>query len=224
VRPLLVVVADVLAEHPLEVPSTKDEHPVQTLRPHGLDPPLGMGVRLRRPDRRAQDLPTLAAEHLVEGASELGVVVAEQKPDRHAPIAQSTAAFLACWVTHAESGLAVTPGPGGDDPPGAELEEEQHVEVLRRIVATVNKSHATIPSARARRNCAQVGPSRRGAGPRPCRRSSVLMVVAPTRMPSLRSSPQIRMQPHRAFSLAIRRTSSTVWGSIGGLPGVRPFA
>ncbi len=47
------------------------------------------------------------------------------------------------------------------------------------------------------------------------------MVVAPTRMPSLRSSPQIRTQPHRAFSLAIRRISAAVCGSIGGLPGVR---
>jgi hypothetical protein len=47
------------------------------------------------------------------------------------------------------------------------------------------------------------------------------MVAAPTRMPSLRSSPQILMQPHWEFSLAIRTMSSTVCGSIGGLPGLR---
>jgi hypothetical protein len=87
------------------------------------------------------------------------------------------------------------------------VDKEQHIidSVLSRIVSTVNKSHATIPSACARRNCVQLGPVRRGAGPRPWRRSSVLMVVAPTRMPSLRSSPQIRTQPQRAFCLAIRR-------------------
>ncbi len=93
--------------------------------------------------------------------------------------------------------------------------------VLSRIVSTVKKSHATIPSAWARRNCVQLGPVRRGAGPRPCRRSSVLIVVAPTRTPSLRSSPQIRTQPHREFSLAIRTKSSPICGSIGGLPGLR---
>jgi hypothetical protein len=95
--------------------------------------------------------------------------------------------------------------------------------VLRRIVSTVNKSHATIPSAWARRNCVQVGPVRRGAGPRPCRRSSVLIVVAPTRIPSLRNSPQILTQPQRGFSLAIRSTSATTSESIGGRPGWRTF-
>ena len=73
-------------------------------------------------------------------------------------------------------------------------------------------------SAWARRNCIQVGPSRRGAGPRPCRRGSVLIVVAPTRIPSLRSSPEIPTQPQRGFSLAIRSTSTATSSSIGGRP------
>ncbi len=72
--------------------------------------------------------------------------------------------------------------------------------VLSQIVSTVKKSHATIPSAWALRNCAQVGTQRRSAGPSPCRRSSVLIVVALTRIPSLRSSPQILTQPQRGFS------------------------
>jgi hypothetical protein len=49
------------------------------------------------------------------------------------------------------------------------------------------------------------------------------MVVAPTRMPSLRSSPQIRKQPQRAFSLAMRTISAAICESIGGLPGLRVF-
>src|SRR6266498_5096104 len=69
--------------------------------------------------------------------------------------------------------------------------------VLSQIVSTVKKSHATIPSAWALRNCVHVGPQRRGAGPSPPRRSSVLTVVALIRMPSLRSSPQILTQPQR---------------------------
>jgi hypothetical protein len=42
------------------------------------------------------------------------------------------------------------------------------------------------------RNCVQVGPIRRGAGPRPLWRSTVAMVVAETSIPSFRSSPLIR--------------------------------
>jgi hypothetical protein len=47
------------------------------------------------------------------------------------------------------------------------------------------------PDACALRNCVQVGPVRRGAGPRPVRRSTVAMVVAETSIPSFRSSPRI---------------------------------
>ncbi len=36
------------------------------------------------------------------------------------------------------------------------------------------------------------------------------MVVAPTLIPSLRSSPWIRTQPHLGFSLASRRISSRI--------------
>jgi hypothetical protein len=61
--------------------------------------------------------------------------------------------------------------------------------VRSRAVSTVKKSHAMIPCAWARRNSAHVGPARRGAGPSRAARSRVRIVVAPTRMPSLRSSP-----------------------------------
>src|SRR4029453_7444615 len=56
---------------------------------------------------------------------------------------------------------------------------------------------------------------RLGAGPKPCRRSRVRIVVAPTRMPSLRSSPAILTQPQRGFSLAIRTTSAASLGLLG---------
>jgi len=44
----------------------------------------------------------------------------------------------------------------------------------------------------ARRNSPHVGPIRRGAGPRPPRRSTFAIVVAEILIPSLRSSPLIR--------------------------------
>ncbi|SRR6266536_61936 len=45
----------------------------------------------------------------------------------------------------------------------------------------------------ARRNSDQLGPIRRGAGPRPDLRNTVAIVVAETLIPSLSSSPSMRM-------------------------------
>jgi hypothetical protein len=55
VRSLLVVVADVAARQPQQMAPPEHQRPVQTLRAHGLDPPLSMGIRLRRPNRRPED-------------------------------------------------------------------------------------------------------------------------------------------------------------------------
>ena len=44
------------------------------------------------------------------------------------------------------------------------------------------------------------------------------MVEAPTRWPSLNSSPWILMYPQREFSRAIRTTKATSTSSIAGLP------
>src|SRR6266496_54032 len=59
----------------------------------------------------------------------------------------------------------------------------------------VKKSVASTPPAYTRRNWDQVGPERRGAGPSPAAFRIRLIVVAPTRTPSLRSSPLIRGYP-----------------------------
>lgn len=63
-----------------------------------------------------------------------------------------------------------------------------------------------------------MGPDRRGAGPSPCRRRSVRIFVADTRMPSLASSPRILMQPHRGFSRPSLRIRRRVDSSSGGRP------
>jgi hypothetical protein len=78
--------AAVLEAEPRPVVSVPDPQLVEVAAvfadlPHGLDPTLGMGVRFRRPDRRPEDLHSLATEHLVEAAREFGVVVAEQELD-----------------------------------------------------------------------------------------------------------------------------------------------
>jgi hypothetical protein len=75
-----------------------------------------------------------------------------------------------------------------------------------------------MPCAWARRNSLQVGPVRRGAGPSRAVRSRERIVVAPTRIPSLRSSPSIRTRPQRGLSRASLRMSARTSGSIGGRP------
>jgi hypothetical protein len=53
---LLVEVADVDAEDVLELAAPEDQQPVEALPAHAADPALGMGVRVRRLDRRPNDL------------------------------------------------------------------------------------------------------------------------------------------------------------------------
>jgi putative transposase len=83
--------------------------------------------------------------------------------------------------------------------------------------APTPKSVAKMPLAWALRNSAQVGP-RRGAGPRPWRRSTRRTDVAPARMPSLASSPWTRTQPQLRFSRPRRMIGSAL---IAGRPGPR---
>jgi len=87
-----------------------------------------MGVRLRRPDRRTEHLPSLTTEHVVERTSELGVVIAKQKPDRHTPIVQVHRGIPRLLSDPRR--VRMRRHSGCDDPPGAQLDEEQHVEGL----------------------------------------------------------------------------------------------
>jgi hypothetical protein len=125
----------------------------------------------------------------------------------------------ACWLTQAQSGFAVTPARWTRREPCSIQNSEYSVR--SHTVSTVKKSQASTPCACARKNSAQDGPVRRGAGPSRCRRRSVRIVVAPTQIPSLRSSPWIRTQPQRGFSRANRNTSSCSSGSSDGLPAGR---
>src|SRR6266536_1585583 len=94
--------------------------------------------------------------------------------------------------------------------------------VLSRIVSTVKKSQATIPAAWALRNCVHVGPERRGAGPKPCRRSNVLIVLAAPTLPVaavVRAAPPTGMaattdeeQPAAPRALAAAHRTQVVTG------------
>jgi hypothetical protein len=63
----------------------------------------------------------------------------------------------------------------------------------RASASVERRSPATRLCAWARRNSDQLGPIRRGAGPRPAPRNTVAIVVAETLIPSPFSSPWMRM-------------------------------
>ena len=81
-RPVLVVVAAVDAEHVLEVAAAEDEDPVEAVGANRAHPALGEGVRVRRLNRRADHLDALGAEDLVEGVAELRVAIMDEEPER----------------------------------------------------------------------------------------------------------------------------------------------
>src|SRR6266487_5576697 len=145
-------------------------------------------------------------------------MVAEHEPDRHASIVE---------VHHDVSCLLGDPYRVrvGRDPavtPAATTRlvlswmKNNTWSVLRRIVSTVKQVARHDPAGLRSKKLRPGWLQAPRPGPSPCRRSSVRIVVAPTRMPSVRSSPPIRTQPHRGFSLARRSTSATTSESIGG--------
>src|SRR6266542_1801048 len=81
-RPMAVVVVDVDAEHLLKLSPADDQDPVEAVAADGTDPALGERVRLRRPERCADDLDAVASEDLVEDTAELAVSVVNQEADR----------------------------------------------------------------------------------------------------------------------------------------------
>jgi hypothetical protein len=71
----------VLGQHPPQLPTADDQHPVQQLPSDGADPPFGVGVGPRRPHRRAQHPDPLGREHRVERGGELGIPIPDEKPE-----------------------------------------------------------------------------------------------------------------------------------------------
>ena len=66
-RPVGVVMADVLPQDPFEMPLSESKELVQAVAPHRAHPPLGKGIGTRRADRCARHADTLPGEHGIEG-------------------------------------------------------------------------------------------------------------------------------------------------------------
>jgi hypothetical protein len=137
-------------------------------------------------------------------------------PDQHAePVGMLDEAHqqVSGHLGHPRAG-GVSGDPGQVHPSTLQFDHEQDVRpgqadrLHREEVAGHNPG-----AAGARRNYVQLGPPRRGAGPRRWRRRMVRTEVADIVTPSLRHSLAMRRWPQRALSRASRSTSSTTAGS-----------
>src|ERR1035437_2144096 len=160
----------------------------------GADESLGVRVRTRRADPSADGLDTDRGEHLVEAGGELGVPVADEESESPAGILQVRGEIAG----HLCDPWTVRVGGGSEDvhDPALHFDDDQHVVAPKEDLSTWKKSVATMPLAPSERNSLQVGPSRRGAGGSPWRRSTVATLVFDTVTPSLFSSPTMRRYAH----------------------------
>ena len=78
-RPVLVIVLDVVAKDCIEMTTAKNERPVEALFPDGPYPPLRDRVRVGRADGRPDLLDAFGDEHLVEAGGELRVTVSDEE-------------------------------------------------------------------------------------------------------------------------------------------------
>ena len=108
-RPMAVVMVDVLCEDGFELTPVEDQHPVETLAADGADEALGKSVGARGSDRRADGPDPLGAEHFVETGRELGVWSRTRNLTGSVRSASTMVRFRACWTTQASTGLAATP-------------------------------------------------------------------------------------------------------------------
>jgi len=75
-RPVIIVMGRVFGQDGAQVPLAEDEQPIGAFAPDGSDSAFGMGVRLRRLRRSADDLDAGGGEDRIERCGELRVPVA----------------------------------------------------------------------------------------------------------------------------------------------------
>src|SRR6266536_1552610 len=76
---LLVEVADVDDEDALELAAPEHEEAIEAFPARAADEAFGVGVRVRRLDRRSDDLDAFTAEDGVEGAAKFRITIVNQK-------------------------------------------------------------------------------------------------------------------------------------------------
>src|SRR6266545_6122228 len=203
-------------QHALEMAAAQDQDPVEAVGADGADPALRVGIRVRRPNRRADHFHSLGTEHLVEPAAELRVAIVDQKPERLllAELHHQVARLLRCPAAVGVRGTGHVL-----DPSRRQRNEEQHVDPLQKGGLNGEK----VAGQRCRRLLTQERSPRQPRSLRsrrqgPASISTLRTVVGETTTPRPLSSPTIRRYPQCGFSLARRRINAPTGGSSGGLP------
>src|SRR5664279_2713057 len=129
VWPRLVVVADVLGEHLVEVSSGDDEEMVEALLADGADESLRVCVRTRRTDRSAEVLAGDRGEDFVEAPRELGVAVADEEPEAPAGIVH-VRGEVPGYLGHPGT-VRVGSGPENMHDAALDLDDEQDVVAIK---------------------------------------------------------------------------------------------
>jgi hypothetical protein len=116
------------AKDPLQVTSAENQDVVEALSSNGADPTLRERVRRRRSHGRLHDAEALSAEHLVEGAGELGVSI----PDEELVLIEASGDRQVPSLLRDPGRVGSARGAGHVDTPRGKLDEEQDVQGLQR--------------------------------------------------------------------------------------------
>jgi hypothetical protein len=213
-----VVLAFVLGQDGPQMPFAEDERLVGDLGPGGEHESFRVSVRPRAAGRDPHGLDAGIGQDSVKGRGELPGPITGQEPEVGDAITQ---------IHQQVADLPDSPGPvrvGGDT-------KDVHVTAStsmtnrqyrrRRITApsTWKKSVASIADAWVCRNFRHVVSERRsGAGGIFSALRTRRIVDAPTRWPSLSSSPWILLYPQPWFSVASRAISAAISALTGGRP------
>jgi len=166
-RTMAVAVLDVRGEHDLEMATSEHQEAVQAPAPERADEALGDRVRAWGANRCLEHPDGLAAEDGVEGLAEPCVAVPDKKPGDGRPFSEIRAEVPRLL------GDPLTGGLGGHASGPYEarvvLDEEEHVEPLEQDGVDAKEVAGDQDFCLMRRNSAQLGPDRRGAGSMPWR-------------------------------------------------------
>ena len=127
---MFVVVINEFAEDHFELPAMEHKHPVKALPSNSSDEALGEPVRPRGSNGRADDPDAIGSEHFVEARGELGIAVPDQEVGRATLFSQDQAqiaSLLSDPLSHRIGGDAAHM-----HAPGAELDEEEHIETAKQ--------------------------------------------------------------------------------------------
>jgi hypothetical protein len=206
-----------------------DQQPIQTLGPDRSHEAFGNAIRLRDLNRRPNNARVLAFEHGIERGRELGVVVANQKPDRLDAFTERPSDLPR--LLRDPCGIGVRRTLRQPHASAAEFDEEEHVQPLELDGVDREESTATTLFAWVRRNSRHNGPRRGPAGPRCTLRRTFLTVFADTTMPrpfsladdTLVTPPWILACESHNQSAHLRVDGRPTWPSrVGPLPGDEP--